>query len=84
MQLNEMTPQSACDEIDESVRSVYQAFMEGGINKADAIAELLYLRQDLELRRDMIDHSLEEAKLCIATKLFLKMVISHISQSNLP
>lgn len=53
MQLNEMTPQSACDEIDESVRSVYKAFMEGDLIKEDALAELSYLRDDLELRRWM-------------------------------
>jgi hypothetical protein len=80
MQLNEMTPQSACDEIQESVRSVYKAFIEGSINKQEAIAELSYLRDDLDLRSNMLEHSLEEAKLFIASKLFIRMVAHQISQ----
>ena len=80
MQLNEMTPQSACDEIDESVRSVYKAFMEGDINKEGALSELSYLREDLELRSNMLEHSLEEAKLFIESKLFIRMVAHQISQ----
>lgn len=80
--LNEMTPQSACEEIDNSVRNIQHAFMQGDISKEDAIAELTFLLQDLELRMGMIDHTLEEAKLFIATKLFLRMVIQHITQQS--
>lgn len=75
-----MTPQCACDEIDESVRSVYKAFMEGDINKEGALSELSYLREDLELRSNMLEHSLEEAKLFIESKLFIRMVAHQISQ----
>ena len=77
-----MTPQSACEDIDEGVRRVQHEFMQGNITKDDALAELSFLREDLELRANMIDHTLDEAKLFIATKLFLRMVIQHIIQNS--
>lgn len=82
MHLNEMTAQDACAEIEDSVTKVYRDFAEGNINREHAIAELAYLLKDLELRSNMIDHSLEEAKLFISTKLFIKMVIHTVSHKT--
>jgi len=76
-----MTPQSACEDIDEGVRRVQHDFIQGNITKEDAIAELSFLRQDLEFRINMIEHTLEDAKLFIATKLFLRMVLQQIIQN---
>ena len=82
MQLNEMTPQSACEEIEELVRNVYQKFVESLISKEHALAELSFLRTDLDMRDSMLDQTAEDAKLFIATKLFIKLVAHQITQQD--
>ena len=82
MILFEVTSQSTAEEFVELLKDIFDQFNTGQITTLDALSQIQDLKEDLDLRKDLLFTSVDDEIEYIQINLVIKLVINKIKLTN--